>query len=981
MRKVIALSLCLHIVMLFFIPATARSQFGTIKTRDMRLIYNEFTLSFLATHVGRCFENAMDYYRDVFRYTPSEPVTIFLDDTMDYNNAAAWSAPRNTLWVQIAPTNRVYETAPSNERINHTMNHELAHIAMQDQAAGSDVFFRKIFGGKVAQTAEHPETIFYSYSTQPRRLSPRWYHEGAAVFLETWMAGGIGRAQGPYDEMVFRSMVRDGAHFYDAIGLESEGTKIDFQAGVNAYLYGTRFMSYLAHEYGPESVIQWIARSPGSKKYYTSQFKNVYGISLGDAWKQWIEWEHAFQAVNLDSVRRYELTPYRDLSDKALGSVSRAFHDPERQRLYVAANYPGVVGHIAAIDLNTGDVERLVDISGPAMYFVTSLAYDPRSDVLFYTSHNYEWRDLYRLDLNSGKSRRLFKDARIGDLAYALSDSTLWGIRHFNGISTLVRIPPPYDEWYQVYSPDYGDVIYDIDISPDGQNMSFSFSEMSGQQTLRMMKVEDLLNGVPQDELIYDFGCFLPGNFVFSPNGEYLFGSSYSTGISNIWRYDVAADSMDCVTNCETGMFRPVPTTGDSLFVFRYTGSGFVPSTLEARPLEDVSAITFLGQQIAAKYPVVEDWNVGSPLAVDLDSVTVYTGPYKGLSHIGLSTIYPMVQGYKEFAAFGFAAQFSDPGYVHAIDVDLSYTFNNLLPAEERLHAYLNYAHGPWALDFKHNVADFYDLFGPLKTSRKGQALGLSYKTSLLNDKPKSLNLSISTSGYINLETLPYAQNVDATYDKLWSSVARLNYRNMVATIGSVNMEKGFGWGVNLANNYADKRSFPLGWLEFDFGFPFLFQHSSLWLRSSAGYSPGDRDVSFSNFFFGGFQNNYIDHRSVKRYHEFDTFPGIEINEIGGTNFSKVLLEWNLPPVRFKHYGTSWYYLTWLRMSLFGSGLVTNMDDDLYRTTAANVGGQVDLRFTLLSRLQMTLSLGYAAAFAEDQPYSDEFMFSLKILR
>ena len=68
-------------------------------------------------------------------------------------------------------------------------------------------------------------------------------------------------------------------------------------------------------------------------------------------------------------------------------------------------------------------------------------------------------------------------------------------------------------------------------------------------------------------------------------------------------------------------------------------------------------------------------------------------------------------------------------------------------------------------------------------------------------------------------------------------------------------------------------------------------------------------------------------------------------------------------------------------MSLFGSGLVTNMDSDLYRTTAANVGGQVDLRFTLLSRLQMTLSLGYAVAFEEDRPYSDEFMFSLKILR
>ncbi len=59
--------------------------------------------------------------------------------------------------------------------------------------------------------AEQPETILYMYLTAPRVAAPRWYHEGIAVFIDTWMAGGIGRAQSGYDEMVFRSMVRDNA--------------------------------------------------------------------------------------------------------------------------------------------------------------------------------------------------------------------------------------------------------------------------------------------------------------------------------------------------------------------------------------------------------------------------------------------------------------------------------------------------------------------------------------------------------------------------------------------------------------------------------------------------------------------------------------------------------------------------------------------------------------------------------------------------
>jgi len=168
---------------------------------------------------------------------------------------------------------------PSNERMNWMMNHELVHIVAGDKAAGADIFFRSLFLGKVAPTAENPVSMFYSYLTTPRWYSPRWYHEGIAVFLETWMAGGLGRALGAYDEMVFRTMVRDSIYIYDLVGLESEGTTIDFQVGVNSYLYGTRFMSYLSDQYGPQKLLKWVSRSPGSKRYFAAQFKNVYGVS------------------------------------------------------------------------------------------------------------------------------------------------------------------------------------------------------------------------------------------------------------------------------------------------------------------------------------------------------------------------------------------------------------------------------------------------------------------------------------------------------------------------------------------------------------------------------------------------------------------------------------------------------------------------------------------------------------------------------
>ena len=71
---------------------------------------------------------------------------------------------------------------------------------------------------------KHPESILYNFLATPRVNVPRWYLEGSAVFFETWMAGGLGRAQGGYDEMVFRAKVHDHDRFFSPLGLESEGT-------------------------------------------------------------------------------------------------------------------------------------------------------------------------------------------------------------------------------------------------------------------------------------------------------------------------------------------------------------------------------------------------------------------------------------------------------------------------------------------------------------------------------------------------------------------------------------------------------------------------------------------------------------------------------------------------------------------------------------------------------------------------------------
>jgi hypothetical protein len=195
-----------------------------------------------------------------------------------------------------------------------------------------------------------------------------------------------------------------------------------------------------------------------------------------------------------------------------------------------------------------------------------------------------------------------------------------------------------------------------------------------------------------------------------------------------------------------------------------------------------------------------------------------------------------------------------------------------------------------------------------------------------------------------------------------------------------VDYEKGFAWSVNLPVTFVRGDIFPHSFATADFGFPFLWDHNSVWLRFAAGYTPGDRAEPFANFFFGGFENNWVDHQEVRRYREFSSFPGVEINEIGGTNVVRGMVEWTLPPIRFRQFGIPSLYCTWARVALFGGGIVTNLDDRAVWQRVVNAGVQLDLRLVFFSNLSSTLSFGFAVAGGPGRSSSREGMVSLRIL-
>ena len=197
------------------------------------------------------------------------------------------------------------------------------------------------------------------------------------MFIDTWMAR---RHRARAERLRRDGLPRDGqgqrARSTTRSASSSEGTKIDFQVEVNSYLYGTRFMTWLAYQYSPEKLIEWSRAVPGSRALLRVAVPRTSSASRSkSAWAEWIAFESEFQQANLAAIRKYPVTPATDLSTRALGSISRAYYDagirtdlrglqlPRRRR-----------ARRRDLDDDAAQSSTSTDIKGPRIYQVASLA-------------------------------------------------------------------------------------------------------------------------------------------------------------------------------------------------------------------------------------------------------------------------------------------------------------------------------------------------------------------------------------------------------------------------------------------------------------------------------------------------------------------------------------------------------------------------------------------------------------------------------
>lgn len=959
---------------------SAQTKINKVTQENLEMIYFGQRYSFLVPHVVNTHQNAMRFHSKLWNYK-YDKTYVMLTDFEDTGHGGAIVMPYNLVILGIAPYSFAFSIIPSNERFQWLFNHELTHVVMADKANSRDKKFRQLFMGKVRRDEKKPLSAIWSYLTTPRWYSPRWYHEGIATFMETWMSGGLGRAMGSYDEMYFRSIVNEEKPLYSLVGLETEGTTIDFQVGANSYLYGARFVTYLAYQYGTDKLKQFYSRSESSKAFYAAQFREVYGRQVKEVWEDWTKWEYQFQQKNIESLKEYPVTPFTPATKKSLGNVSKLLYDENKNVAYAAINHPGIISQISQIDLETGDIKKIATLDSPQLYYSTHITLDTAGQSLYITEQNSKFRNLVKIDINTGRKQVVNKITRTGDIVFNNRDKSIWGVMNDNGYSILVQMNPPYDNPIPQYTAPFGQAIFDLDISPSGNAISASLSGVKGEQSLVLFDISNAETSTVKMKTIAELEDNTLAQFRFSPDEKSLTGTSSYTGVSNIWSVDIESGEMNLLSNTVTGLFSPLHITKDSLLALQYTRDGMIPGTFKAEVLYDANSATYLGNMAYERNCEIEEWSLPPAGKSNKSSDQLKEEPYRPIKEMRFDNAYPDIAGFKETIAAGYRLKWIDPAGFSQLELFMATSPWSNNEDWQKVHLSANWKYMNWTFQANLNPTDFYDLFGPTKRSRAGYSIGIEHSRPFSRRQPFKSHYDFGLFTYGKMEVLPMHQNIESPIKSMQSAYATYGLNKLRKTLGGVTDEQGYSWSASATTHLANGHFYPSLVSNQNIGILIPgIRNTSLWVRNSVGHSFGGRSSGLSHFYFGGFRNNYIDWQPSEQYRTALAFPGAEIDDIQAYTYIKTMAELNLRPIRLRGVGTTWLYPTYIKPALFATHLATDPGrSDLHRNIF-NAGAQIDIQLVMFSYFKTTWSLGYARMMEKGHPDKEQLMLSLKLL-
>lgn len=555
----------------------------TLETEHFRVSYDR-VLEPVAVRVAELGEAIHGRLIGPLGHDPDEVTEILLTDQTDLANGSAIAVPYNQIQLFVTAPGDLSPLGDYDDWYLGLLTHEYTHILHTDAISGVPSLVNAILGKQLA----------------PNQAQPRWILEGLAILEESSHSTG-GRLRSSLFDAYLRADVLDGK-FAGLDVISSDAQR--WPQGTLWYLYGSRFLEWIAGVYGPD-VLRAVLVDYGSTVV-------PLGINRAIRRQTGKTYEQLYEGFRSHMEEQYG-RQVREVTRRGLREGRRITFDG-REALYpmfvpTSAVRNGEKGPLLAYfrnDLNARPGIHTLDFAAAVRgdrpepellartFSESTFSFGPDGGLTY--SSTVPYRNVYyRSDLfhlppgaraTDGREshRRAWTSARRATAPTVSPDgrSVVFTVNERG--TTSLRIAPigpdgtlgpdrqlvrPAQRFDQAYTPTF---------SPDGRKLAFSRWTAGGFRDVAVLDLETReVTAITADRALDQNPCW-------SPDGRTLYFSSDRTGIFNIYAHELDSGELSQVTNVRTAALMPaVSPDGRSLVYVGYTSAGH---DLFSMPLE-----------------------------------------------------------------------------------------------------------------------------------------------------------------------------------------------------------------------------------------------------------------------------------------------------------------------------------------------------------------------------------------------------------
>jgi hypothetical protein len=961
----------------------------TIETKHFR-VHHPGTLEAVALRVARIAEDVHARLSGPMGFAPDEVTEILLTDFTDEANGSATAVPFDTVRLFVTAPGDMSPLADHDDWQLGLITHEYTHILHTDNVSGIPSVINAVFGKILV----------------PNQLQPRWIIEGLAVVAETAYTSG-----GRIRSTLFDTYLRADVIADNIAGLDQmSSTARRWPQAAMWYLYGSRFLDWIAQIYGQDalravsadygaSLVPWginraIRRVTGRTyvelyEGFKDHLRRRYEAQLRQVGRRGLREGHRLTRHGRDAAYPTFAPPGSRWSNARLPLVYWRNDSHERPGHYLL-ELDDVLGALdrgerpppleARLLARTDAAARASFAPDGAMYFSAVVPWRrvySRSDVMRLPAGEAAPSGLER------HRRAVTRGLRALHPSVSPSGRELAFTVNDRGTTVLGIAPLAADgaagPWRVGFAGARDDQVFTPAFSPDGRHLAFSTWSAGGFRDVRIL---DLGTGrtarITSDRALDAGPCW-------SPDGQTLYFSSDRTGIWNVYAYSVADGALAQVTNVRTGAFMPaISPDGRWLVYVGYGAAGWDLYALRLDPARFLEAP-----------PPPDDRPDPPPEAPPVPMRRKPYNPWATLRPHAWSFQY--APGNFESNALTVSTSGSDIAGHHGLGIAVTAD-----PEAEIPQITLDYVYGRLPVDLSVRLAnrvvpraDFLinDQRPTYKERTYGMRTGASY-----DDVHEYFRQSIGIAYSLNVldadlpvaaagQPDPYAS---VTQDPPASQLAFVHVGYGIGLVeGSFDASGPVrGWGLTLGADYGDE---PIGSeLSFYSGTYTLVAYvpmpwpgwHTLALRTSGGMASGDF-ARRNPFFVGGFNLENVSTLDVLTsgaFHGAFALRGYPPNAYRGANYLLNNMEYRVPvaepdrgietlPIYLRRIDTNFFVDYGGAFNRFAFDEVAFFEDGALVSSPqlhTSAGAEVWLGITFGYGLDLNLRLGYALGFSAE---------------